>query len=60
MLHDKKSCYQTSASSEDCKEIKVYVRAMDTAFNSQPETLEQIKNGTMYVNNSWHNITLQF
>ena len=37
----------------------IMCRAIDSSFNSQPNDVKHIVNGTIYLNNSWHCINIQ-
>lgn len=41
------------------KQLKIMCRAMDSSFNSQPDDVKHIANGTQYLNNSWHRIMIE-
>ena len=43
----------------DADNVKVICRAMDSSFNSQPQYIQDIVNGTDNVNNSWHSINIK-
>ena len=41
---------------DNSKELTVMCRAMDTSFNSQPSTWQEIDNGAFYCENAWHRV----
>eukprot|EP01084_Bolivina_argentea_P237520 399163_1 len=38
--------------------LRIMCRAMDTSFNSQPRHIDDVVNGTVYLNNAWHSVNV--